>query len=107
VRWLKVSKIERSGGYSKYFKEKEVGVSRFLVYDFEVPQYHTLITDGIISHNSRVTHLIERGVPIEVVSKVLAHHSSISTTASFYMAATEKMAEAIPKAEEIFKSEAG
>jgi integrase/recombinase XerD len=57
--------------------------------------------------HSRVTHLIERGVPIEVVSKVLVHHSSISTTASFYMAATEKMAEAIPKAEEIFKSRAG
>jgi intein/homing endonuclease len=107
VRWLKVSRIERSGGYSKYFEEKEVGVSRFLVYDFEVPQYRTLITDGIISHNSRVTHLVDAGVPVETVSKVLARHANVSTTAGFYLGVTERMKASIPPAGEVLRMGGG
>jgi integrase len=54
-----------------------------------------------ILRHSRVTHLIEDGVPIEVVSKVLARHTNIATTFQFYTAPTPEMASKIPKATEI------
>jgi len=101
IVWLKVTRIERSGfPYADY---KEVGVSNFLVYDFEVPHYHTLITDGIISHNSRITSLRNRGVPLDIVSKFVARHSRFDTTVQFYRGITEEEKVSIPRAEEIFK----
>jgi len=101
IIWLKVERIERSGEYSKNIATKEVKVGHYLVFDFEVPGPQTLITDGIISHNSRVTHLVEAGVQLEVVSKFLVRHSSISTTFQFYTAPTEAMAERIPRAQDV------
>jgi integrase len=50
--------------------------------------------------HARVTHLIEDGVPIEVVSKVLARHTNIATTFQFYTAPTSEMASRIPRATE-------
>jgi integrase len=54
--------------------------------------------------HSRITHLKDRGVPIETISTVLARHSYVSTTVAFYMGITEKMISSIPKAEEILRS---
>jgi integrase len=51
--------------------------------------------------HARVTHLIEDGVPIEVVSKVLARHTSVATTFQFYTAPTPEMTGKIPKATEV------
>jgi integrase/recombinase XerD len=56
-----------------------------------------------ILRHSRVTNLRDRGVPIDLISTVLARHSNISTTVSFYMGITEKMKSSIPKAEETLK----
>ena len=41
--------------------------------------------------HSRLTHLVEMGVPLEVVSKTLAYHANISTTYQFYVAPTKVM----------------
>jgi intein/homing endonuclease/integrase len=101
IRWLKVTRIEKSGGYGKYARVKEVHSVKQLVYDFEVQGYQTLITDGIISHNSRLTHLVEMGVPLEVVSKTLAYHANISTTYQFYVAPTKVMQSKVIPAGEI------
>jgi len=51
--------------------------------------------------HSRLTLSVERGVPLEVVSKVLARHASVRTTYQFYLASTKGMAERVPSAEEI------
>jgi len=51
--------------------------------------------------HSRISLSVERGVPLEVVSKVLAKHASVRTTYQFYLASTEGMAERVPSAEEI------
>ncbi len=99
VMWLKVKKIEWSkAGHGKVLK----GFTRFLTYDFEVDKYQTLITDGIISHNSRLTSLRNRGIPLDLVSKYVARHSRFDTTVQFYRGITEEEKISIPKAEEIF-----
>ena len=41
--------------------------------------------------HSRVSHLVEAGVPLEVVGKTLAYHVNISTTYQFYVAPTKIM----------------
>jgi integrase len=51
--------------------------------------------------HSRLTLSVERGVPLEVVSKVLARHANVRTTYQFYLASTKGMAERVPSAEEI------
>jgi intein/homing endonuclease len=79
IMWLKVTKIERTGGNARSIKEKELSVGHYLVYDFDVPSYNTLITDGIISHNSRVAHLRLKGVPLDVLSKFLGHEKLDTT----------------------------
>jgi len=82
VMWLKVTRIEKSGGYSKYVKEKDLGFANHLVYDFETAKTHTLITDGIISHNSRATHLLMWGWDIREVQEHL-RHKRLTTTAIY------------------------
>jgi len=57
-----------------------------------------------ILRHSRLTHLRDRGVPLEVVSKVIARHSRFDTTVQFYRGISEEVKASIPKAEEIFKS---
>ena len=47
----------------------------------------TIVGRRITVHNfkaSCITHLLERGVDMKVVSKYIAHHESIETTANFY-----------------------
>jgi len=56
-----------------------------------------------ILRHTRITLLREAGVPLDVISKFLARHSSITTTVSFYMGVTEEMKAAIPKAEDMLK----
>lgn len=56
-----------------------------------------------ILRHSRLTHLRDRGVPMEIVSKAVARHSRFDTTVQFYRGISEKAKTTIPKAEEIFK----
>jgi site-specific recombinase XerD len=56
-----------------------------------------------ILRHTRITLLREVGVPLDVISKFLARHSSISTTASFYMGVTDEMKSMIPKVQDLFK----
>jgi len=51
--------------------------------------------------HARVTHLMERGVPLEIISKTLVRHVNIGTTFQFYTSPTTAMAESIPRAEDI------
>jgi len=53
--------------------------------------------------HSRVTHLVDAGVPVETVSKVLARHANVSTTAGFYLGVTERMRASIPPAGEVLR----
>jgi integrase len=41
--------------------------------------------------HSRISHLVEMGVPLEVIAKTLAYHANISTTYQFYVAPTKLM----------------
>jgi len=56
-----------------------------------------------ILRHSRATHLRNRKVPLDVVSKSVLRHSNIQTTVAFYRGITEEEKEEIPRAEEIFK----
>ena len=60
------------------------------------------LTPHILRH-SRITHLRDRGVPLEIVSKVIARHSRFDTTVQFYRGISEEVKASIPKAEEIFR----
>jgi len=51
--------------------------------------------------HSIISILVERGVPIEIIGKVLARHVSISTTYQFYTSPTKGMMEKIPKVQDI------
>jgi len=55
--------------------------------------------------HSIITHLIERGVPIEIVSKYLARHRDVRTTFQFYVSATEEMSKQLPKIQELLWGE--
>lgn len=59
-----------------------------------------------ILRHSRITSLRNRGVPLDLVSKFVARHSSFDTTVQFYRGITEEEKVSIPKAEEIFKGAA-
>jgi len=56
-----------------------------------------------ILRHSRATHLRNRKVPLDVVSKSVLRHSSIQTTVAFYRGITEEEKDEIPGADEIFK----
>ena len=56
-----------------------------------------------ILRHSRISHLREAGVPLDVVSKFVARHSRFDTTVQFYRAVTEEEKVSIPKAEEVLK----
>jgi integrase len=47
-------------------------------------RFHTL-------RHARIQHLVEMGVPLEVVGKTLAYHVNISTTYQFYVTPTKLM----------------
>lgn len=61
-----------------------------------------------VLRHSRLTLSVERGAPLEVVSKVLARHASVRTTYQFYLSSTEGLAERVPSGGELlFGSEEG
>lgn len=66
IKWLRVKKNENF----QYFGE---------VFDFHIPKYECLITNGILSHNSFATHLIENGNSITEVQALLGHKSPETT----------------------------
>jgi integrase len=47
-------------------------------------RFHTL-------RHARISHLVEMGIPLEIVGKTLAYHVNISTTYQFYVAPTKLM----------------
>ena len=83
VKWLRIKKIteEAYGGP---------------VYDFTVLPHQTLITDGIISHNSFATDLLINGADLRSVQSLLGH-ANISTT-QIYTHLTNKELREIHKA---------
>jgi len=60
------------------------------------------LTPHILRH-SRITHLRDRGVPLDVVSKRIARHSRFDTTIKFYRGITEREEASIPEAGKILE----
>ncbi len=83
IKWLRVKKIKRI----------EYGGN---VYDFTVSPHQTLITDGIISHNSFATDLLLNGADLRSVQEMLGH-ANIATT-QIYTHLTNKELREIHKA---------
>ncbi len=67
MKWLEVKKIQRWPS------------PRNCVFDFTVTPISNLITDGIVSHNSFATDLLQNGADIRAVQEMLGH-ASITTT---------------------------
>ena len=83
IKWLRVKKITETA-------------YRGIVYDFTILPDQTLITDGIISHNSFATDLLVNGADIRSVQELLGH-ANISTT-QIYTHLTNKELREVHKA---------
>jgi site-specific recombinase XerD/intein/homing endonuclease len=77
LKWLRVKKIMPI-------------VNKDVVYDFTVPRLENLITNGIISHNSFATHLLESGENIRKIQMLLGH-SQLSTTQLYLDVSPEEL----------------
>jgi intein/homing endonuclease/site-specific recombinase XerD len=89
IKWLKITKLE------------SFLVSNETVYDFELPETHTLITNGIISHNSYAVHRVQStGGDFGKLRKVQLDlgHADINTTAGYLSVSSQELHEEYDKA---------
>lgn len=79
IKWLKVK------------KKTTLHSGRHCTYDFGLKQQHgSIITDGIISHNSFATDLLAQGVDLRTLQEFLGH-KNISTTQIYAHITSKKL----------------
>ena len=89
IKWLKVKKI------------KEINYAGDL-YDFTIEPTECLITDGILSHNSFATHLLENGTDIRKI-QILLGHENLSTTEIYAHISREELKKIKSPIDEVMK----